>query len=422
MLLLVSLFLRFIHRKSLFHQRQEVFWPLRCSHCARAVRPSPRTIQDDKEQSSLLLYEHVVPLHKQFLSSPILEDDSTELDTSTTSTTLTNLDDFLDGLSNASDLEPVSSFRTNRSVSDTIHNDNSVVTDAPTMFTRQKLYSTPHKSLLKIFCILEIALIMNQLYIVIGDVVCMGYGGPDIVLVSQCLHGFISIHSVSIVFLSLYYDAVFTQRPKLCYFLAIVLANCVWISSIKISNPTNALNNYPYYQLNKHCKINVTVSFEASDEIIQSCLAESGIVGAAMTWQMWSNMLPLSILQLEDGKPLFQSYTGIPGRSSSQTVMILLKKFSSWKEFCRDGHDSEKQFLLGCDPLKRMKRKLFRYYVIIFTFSVSYIIVRFYVSVGIPDVTESTKTYIISSAARQKGLSSCVHQKHAFRDNRICSV
>ena len=27
-----------------------------------------------------------------------------------------------------------------------------------------------------------------------------------------------------------------------------------------------------------------------------------------------------------------------------------------------------------------------------------------------------------SSAARQKGLSSCVHQKHAFRDNRICSV
>ena len=26
------------------------------------------------------------------------------------------------------------------------------------------------------------------------------------------------------------------------------------------------------------------------------------------------------------------------------------------------------------------------------------------------------------SGARQKGLSSCVHQKHAFRDNRICSV
>ena len=28
----------------------------------------------------------------------------------------------------------------------------------------------------------------------------------------------------------------------------------------------------------------------------------------------------------------------------------------------------------------------------------------------------------LSSAARQKGLSSCVHQKHAFRDNCICSV
>ena len=28
----------------------------------------------------------------------------------------------------------------------------------------------------------------------------------------------------------------------------------------------------------------------------------------------------------------------------------------------------------------------------------------------------------ISPAARQKGLSNCVHQKHAFRDNRICSV
>ena len=28
----------------------------------------------------------------------------------------------------------------------------------------------------------------------------------------------------------------------------------------------------------------------------------------------------------------------------------------------------------------------------------------------------------ISSAARQKGLCSCVHQKHVFRDNRICSV
>ena len=27
-----------------------------------------------------------------------------------------------------------------------------------------------------------------------------------------------------------------------------------------------------------------------------------------------------------------------------------------------------------------------------------------------------------ASAARQKGLSSCVHQKHTFRDNRICSV
>ena len=29
---------------------------------------------------------------------------------------------------------------------------------------------------------------------------------------------------------------------------------------------------------------------------------------------------------------------------------------------------------------------------------------------------------IVPSAARQKGLSSCVHQKHVFRDNRICRV
>ena len=33
-----------------------------------------------------------------------------------------------------------------------------------------------------------------------------------------------------------------------------------------------------------------------------------------------------------------------------------------------------------------------------------------------------TAKHYASSAARQKGLSSCVHQKHAFRDNRICSV
>ena len=41
-----------------------------------------------------------------------------------------------------------------------------------------------------------------------------------------------------------------------------------------------------------------------------------------------------------------------------------------------------------------------------------------------PNVRSSLIVFIAndSSAARQKGLSSCVHQKHAFRDNRVCSV
>ena len=36
--------------------------------------------------------------------------------------------------------------------------------------------------------------------------------------------------------------------------------------------------------------------------------------------------------------------------------------------------------------------------------------------------TNSSVTKDNTSAARQKGLSSCVPQKHVFRDNRICSV
>ena len=30
--------------------------------------------------------------------------------------------------------------------------------------------------------------------------------------------------------------------------------------------------------------------------------------------------------------------------------------------------------------------------------------------------------YYTTPVARQKGLSSCLYEKHAFRDNRICSV
>ena len=39
-----------------------------------------------------------------------------------------------------------------------------------------------------------------------------------------------------------------------------------------------------------------------------------------------------------------------------------------------------------------------------------------------PSLCAAASLIMNASAARQKGLSSCVHQKHAFRDNRICSV
>ena len=328
MLLLTFIGLRFILRRSHFHQRQEIFWPLRCSHCARAVHILKECPADENS----------------------LDVDDASLSISTHQ----NL---------------------------------------------QRFYSAPHKSLLKIFCMLEVVFLINLLYIMIGDIVCL-HGGTDIVLVSQCLHVFITIlvHIVSVVLLFLYYDSVFTQRPKFCYSFAIAVASFIWMSSIKISNPINELNNSNFYQLNTHCKMNVTFgSFITNDEIINSFMAECGIVGAAIVWQIWSNMLPLTVLQLEGRQHaliVFQSYDGIQGKAYSRKVLTFLKRFLNRKTFFRGGKSSEEQSLLGCDPFNKMKRQLMKYYVIIFIISVSYSTVRFLVYSGASSVSENTKKYI----------------------------
>ena len=418
MLLLAFIGLRFILRRSHVHQKQEIFWPLRCSHCARAVRilkecPSPRT---NRERNVSLLSEHTgLPFQHATLNLGDESDDSTthfpkrsdlEKFPDVEARPLASNPESRNGLTSSvklDDLPPL--VGPHRSVSEMPTDENSMdVTDASLSISThqnlQRLYSTPHKSLVKIFCMLEVVLVINLLCIMIGDIVCLGYGGTDIVLVFQCLHTFItiSVHIVAAVFLCMYYDCVLPQRPKFCYFLAIALASFVWISAIKISNPTNALNNYHFYQLNNHCKMNGTLgSFITNDEIMHSFFEECGIVGAAMVWQLWSNMLPLSVLQLEGRQHAlitFQSYAGIQGRAYSQKVLTFLKRFSNRKTLCRGGKSSENQSLLGCDPLKKMKRQLIKYYVLIFILCVSYSIVRFMINSGASGVSKNAKKYI----------------------------
>ena len=165
---------------------------------------------------------------------------------------------------------------------------------------------------------LAIASIMYQISVVIGDMVCLGHNGMDMVLVVQCVECFISasVLSVALIFVVRYNDAVFVQSLKFCYIHGIAVAAGVWIGSTKISNLIHADYNYPYYQLKRHCKMNGTLEwFILKDELFQTFFSECGIIAAGIVWQMWSNTVPVTSLQRAEGNPSFEKVSKKPRRT-----------------------------------------------------------------------------------------------------------
>ena len=409
MVSLMVLGIRLIRRRAYYHQEQEVFWPLRCCHCARAVgAPGHEGCSRETRERSPILFEPEGP-RQQRTESDFEQNRTGEPAISRSSANLLPHHECqtsalsLQSNENASNSNVCETDRfspLDRSVPRTPQDTLAEVDDS-LLSTYQKsicLYSKPHRSLLKLFCLLGIASIVYKILIVIGDMVCLGHGEMDMVLVVQCLEGFVSasVLSVALIVAVRYNDAVFVQSLKFCYVHGIAVAAGVWIGSTKISNLIHADYNYPYYELKRHCKMNGTLEwFIPKDEIFQTFFSECGIIAAGIAWQMWSNTVPVTSLQRADGNPSFERCPKSQEEPTTQRVLNILRGCSCWTRSCLNGQTIDRQLLLGYNlTYKALKKELLKYFIIVVVICVMYYTLRLYLDFESFEERENMRTYV----------------------------
>ena len=333
--------IRFIRGMTAHHQAQEVFWPMRCRHCARAVGilasdelPDTRTgltFPLEQEKSGVVQEctspSFVIPSTSFSVSTESLASghyDPTDLGISSPSTNSRRRTPVTDSQNirtknNHStprtitdNQSPIGDTRSRSTdVSDRTQNQNGEPRDFPgynkeTECYAMPLFKSPHKSLLRIFTILGIVSMARIIFVVAADVLCIlqpreTYGRKVSFAVQALLNGMMgSILIIAMFFFTRYYDAVFIKKRKFCYPIAYIFAGCIWVILSQIGNPFNNARHEPLPHQTRPCKLNGTFGEFVLDfkEMVDPFIVECGIIGAGIIWQMWIGALPEGFLKL----------------------------------------------------------------------------------------------------------------------------
>ena len=243
-----------VRKRDSFHRKQEVFWPLRCRHCAHAVGFLPHLSHNDEDGEG----------EQKNIFSPL----------SSSSNTREN---------------PFSE----------VH----------------QLYHKPHMSLLNTFYIFGTIAGINVTIPIIANIMCLitlDNSVVDIVvLVGQVLLDFTFATMIlfAMFFFRNYYDAAFVDNKKFTFPLAVIFAACFWIAAVKILYPLTELTSSKYGHLDYPCFLpgNFGLFTQRHEITLTPFYAESAIIAAAMMWQMWYSKLPEALLKKAHSTLQFES-------------------------------------------------------------------------------------------------------------------
>ena len=339
LIVLVSdiIMIRFIRGKNVHHQAQEVFWPMRCRHCARAVGILASDVPADtrieltfplEQENSGVVQKctspsFVIPSTSFSVSTESLASghhDSTDLGISSPSTNsrrrtpVTESPNILTNKKHSStqtitDNQSHIGDTRSRSTTDADHTQNR--DGEPGGYNKETelhatpLFKSPHKSLLRVFIILAIVSLARSILVIVSAVLCIlqpsevsprKFSFVGKALLNGTLGSYLVI---AMFFVTSYYDAVFIKKGKFCYPIGYIFAGCIWVILSKIGYPLNAAGYEPPHYHTYPCKLNGTFGVFVLDfkEMADPFIVECAITGAGILWQMWSGALPKGFLK-----------------------------------------------------------------------------------------------------------------------------
>ena len=254
-MILFEIFAWYIVRKrDSFHKKQEVFWPMRCRHCANTVGLQPHLTDNDENGQA----------EQENIISP---------------------------LSSSPDRR-VNPFNE-------VH----------------QLYHKPHMSLLNTFYIFGTIAGINVTIPIIANIMCLitldNSVVINVVLVGQVLLDvtFANLILFGMLCFRNYYDAAFVDNKKFTFPLAVMFAGCFWIAAVKILYPLGELTTSKYGHVGYPCSLpgNFGLFTKRQEITLTPFYAECAIIGAAMMWQMWYSTLPEALLKKAKSTTQFQS-------------------------------------------------------------------------------------------------------------------
>ena len=426
------IFYRVIRSKDAFHRKQEIFWPLQCRHCARAVGILP-------QKKSQVRFDEMVaygkgkqnPKRSQSFSGAISSERSQDMskDCLKLESTVGSMENCspksqeesthgnhphivrndtlckvkCDKSFNGSSLTKAS-FTRGVNLYERRGNSESVFQgmedDATKPSNNRLLYKKPHKSLLNIFLIFSIIGLCNiplQL-IGIGQCFFQNDNSPSLAF-SLLSQGLLDIAYIILIleawlFFSLYYDAVFIDRAKFYYSIVIVVACCVWLAVLKILFPLSELTESPYGKIEYPCKLSGTFGafLSNTDKMLTPFYAECGIIACGIMCQLWSALLPQSCLFLSHNVPDFEII------EISPTEPFLKRVFRNAKRFCQKSavsSQSERQKLLPTVNIQPSRSSIYLTVIVSIVIGIVYLVlclfIQYYES---KQISEDTKIYI----------------------------
>ena len=343
-----AFFFRTISKAKVLHKNQEVFWPMRCAHCAQAVGIHPQTkerVRDIGHSSACRFLNASRQRHRS--ADDVILPRRHSLDSSSgTEAMFVNIMSC-EACDRSSTCLRLYKDRTNimltapgehssfinlcRSLNDedsklpTEHcshisnswaiNSHRFKTVSPHVvsgFTQdtidkrhqhRPLYKKPHKSILNVFVLFTAITGLNIILQILGLVICLTQTSSSLQVFVQVVQiltdvGFLTVILFGMTFFCMYYDAVFLDGGKYVYPIGMLFAGCIWSTMIKLVNPLYVILGYTYNPIDYPCKLNGSFGYFllVDETLFTPFYAECGIIGAGLAWQIWASVLPRSSL------------------------------------------------------------------------------------------------------------------------------
>ena len=426
-ILLDVYFYRSISKASALHRRHEVFWPMRCAHCARAVGlQSNKSIQStrnaslrspaDKNYSNLrrrsaddvILAGRPSPLNSSeavrlFLKYTLRYE---TLSVRSRSRSYEREDGMKENnmgdSSHDSMLTPICRSRNLTAAKDLVA-DHFCQGDLKEARQQVPLYNKPHKSIINIFLIFCAISVINVMLHMMGVFICLKentYPILEFVLAIQLVLD-ISLATAIIfgsTFFCMYYDAVFIEAEKYAYHMVIMFSACIWVVLVKLVYPLNTIMGHAYKEHDYPCKASGSFGhFLLLDEyLLTPFYAECGIIGAGLVWKIWTSMLPQPSLRFTSHELNFGTFQIAPAVPFWSKILACLRIFCRKRKLRKSSNSDESEPLLANAGGRRYTLSLPRFSTVLSILAGMMFIglSAFIRNVEHTDLTDHTKAYI----------------------------